>query len=258
MVPNYAILESLISHSVKVGGLLVPANSLESYLGKFSLNLVVKNDDEIFKVSLVGSATPIFYRNQYFLLCSRHQLRGVNPEYISIMFPDGSHVVTSSGVRMFKETELTRQTDEYDVAAFNFSEPVNENPDLKSFFFKFDSSPPDTSNSQIVAFVLSGYPSADQEYEIAERNHIGLVKRIVLAQPGNQPSDPALRLLNYVEELDFAPDGLSGGPVFVVQEVGGEHRAYWAGIQLRSGTKQARILKVSYLQQFLDVFADEI
>lgn len=252
MPMSYDILDGLVSHSVKVGELLVPASSLESHLGRFVLNLVVWNHHETFKVSLVGSAIPIFYRENYFLVCSRHQLKGVDLENVSILYPDGSAAITSSGSRMFNLSDETTISDAYDIAAFNFSEPISQHPYLKGLFYHLQALPPDTMNDNIVAFVLSGFPCADQRYELEEKNHLGLVKRIFVALPDCQPRDRALLRLKHLNELNFDADGLSGGPAFVVQKVENKFHAFLAGMMVRGGKDFSYILKVGFIAAFLD------
>lgn len=188
------------------------------------------------------------------LVCSAHQLRGIELSDVGLLLPDGSKLVTSSGVRTFRVSEHTRTTDAYDVAAFDFSAPASEFPELMKNFFEFDCVPPDTLNTHIMAFVIAGFPSAYQRYELEEKNHLGMVRRIVVAEPDSQPEDPALLRLKFVQELDFDPDGLSGGPVFVVQLVHGECRVFVGGIVLRAGRTHCYILKSGFLWNFLCSF----
>jgi len=247
-------MRGLLEHSVKVDHIFIPGNSLESYLGKFVTNLGVWYNDDVFKLGLVGSATPVLYKDRYFLLCSKHQLKGVNTEDVCLLYPDGSNVVTSSGVRHFNTSEETMTSDAYDLAAFEFTAPVLEHPILKHLFFRFNSLPPDTMTDEIIAFVTAGFPCDDQRYELEERNHIGLVKRILTALPDHQPHDESLLQLKYVRPLDFNPDGLSGGPAFVVQKVDNDFQAFLAGMMVRSGKSHCHILKVGFLKSFLDSF----
>lgn len=249
---SYDVKRGLIEMSVKIGNLLVPAASVESYLGRFVSNLFVWNHDEVYKISLVGSATPIVYREKFFLVCSRHQLRHIETQDVSLLFPDGSTVVTSSGFRSFNSGEETLFSDAFDLAAFDFTAPVLQNPQLQNIFYPLDALPQDTWNKDIIAFILAGFPSDQQQYELADKNHLGLRKNILVAKPTGQPSDTALLDFEYVKELDFNPDGLSGGPVFVVQVVDNQASAFLCGMQLRSGKRNGSFLKVGFIKEFLD------
>lgn len=244
----------MLDHSVDVNGLLVPVNALESYLGRFVTNLVVWNHDETFKISIIGSATPLFYRNRYILVCSKHQMKGVDPEDVCLLYSDGSNVVTSSGYRTFNSHEQSKISDAYDIAAFDFTEPIIEHPDLGKKFYSLSYFPPDTTNDHIVAFVIPGFPSKQQKYQLAEKNHVGFVKHISIALPDGQPEDEALLRLKYLETLSFDPDGLSGAPAYVVQRVYGKFRVFLAGMTVRSGKSLSHILKVGLIRTFLDTF----
>jgi hypothetical protein len=99
---------------------------------------------------------------------------------------------------------------------------------------------PDARNTDIVFAVVAGFPSNDQKYELEEKNHIGKFKRIVVCQPDPSSYDPALLCLRTNEPLGFDPDGMSGGSAFVVQAVGGEFHAYFAGVVVTGGQDRCR------------------
>lgn len=248
------LLDTILETSAIVGSLVVPAKSLESHLGGFASQLTVWTHDDVYKISILGSATGLIHRGRSMLVCSMHQLNDVELSDVCIMLSDGSHVVTSSGSRTFRTGEYTRESDAYDVAAFDFTKPAEEFPELTNPFFRFDLVPPDAPNTNIMAFIVAGYPSADQKYELDEKNHLGIVRRVLVALPDDQPTDHALLKLQFVHELDFDPDGLSGGPAFVVQVVHGECRVYLSGIVLRAGRSHCYVLKSGYLWDFLGSF----
>lgn len=248
------LLTTMLETSARVGSLIVPAASLESYLGRFASQLTVWTHDDIYKISIPGSATGLIHKGRSLLLCSGHQLKGVNLEDVGIMLPDGSSLITSSGSRNFLAADFANETDAYDVAAFKFTEPAVDFPSLTENFFSFDQVPPDTVNTHVLAFIVAGYPSADQKYELEDKNHIGMVRRVVLALPDSQPTDPALLRLKFVEELNFDPDGLSGGPAFVIQWNNRESRVFLGGIVLRAGKTHCNILKSGFIWGFLSSF----
>jgi hypothetical protein len=251
-------LHRVLDTSAWVGSLLVPARSLERHLGGFANSLTVWTHDELYKISLRGSAIGLIYCGKPLLVCSKHQLQDCELSDVGLMLPDGSNLVTSSGSREFKTCEQTQESDAFDVVAFNFSEPYSDFPLLRRSFFSFDSVPPDTHNSSILAFVLAGFPSRDQKYELEDKNHLGNVRRVLVAEPDGQPSDPSLLRLRFVETLDFDPDGLSGGPAFVVQIVGGEAKVFLGGMIVRAGASHCHILKSGFLWQFLSSFVTDL
>ena len=247
-------METILDTSVRVGSLFVPAGSLESHLGKFAHLLTVWAHDDVYKIYLLGSSIGLIHSGRPMLVCSKHQLRDCELSDVGLLLPDGSNLVTSSGSRTFREGEHSRESDAFDLAAFDFSEPASEYPELSKNFFKFQQTPPDTHNSKILAFIVAGFPSQDQKYELAEKNHLGTVRRVLLALPDSQPNDPALLKLKFVRSLEFEPDGLSGGPAFVFQLVGGEPQAFLRGMVVRSGKSHCYILKSEFLWDFLDSF----
>ena len=244
----------MLETSARIGSLIVPAGSLESYLGRFASQLTVWTHDDVYKISIPGSAIGVIHAGRAMLVCSMHQLKDVERSDVSILLPDGSQAITSTGSRTFKLGEHTASSDAYDLAAFDFTEPASEFPALTKNFFKFDYVPPDTTNAHILAFVVAGYPNEDQKYELAEKNHLGMVRRVLVAHPDSQPTDPALLKLKFVRDIDFDPDGFSGGPAFVMQLVDGECRAYLGGMVLRAGKSHCYILKSGYLWEFLCSF----
>lgn len=244
----------MLDTSAQVGSLIVPAGSLESYLGRFASQLTVWAHDDVYKISIPGSAIGLVHSGRTMLVCSKHQLKDVELSDVSILLPDGSLAITSSGSRTFRLGQHTTSSDAYDLAAFDFSEPAYEFPAVSNNFFKFDCVPPDTPNTHIMAFVVAGYPTADQKYELADKNHLGMVRRVLIAVPDSQPADIALLKLKFIRPLDFDPDGLSGGPAFVIQLVDGKCRAYLGGMVLRAGKSHCYILKSGFLWDFLCSF----
>lgn len=125
-------------------------------------------------------------------------------------------------------------------------------------FCHFAEVPPDTASDRIVALIGAGYPSADQNYELHESNHIGLVRRVMLLSVDGQPTDQAILRARTLVPMDFSADGLSGGPVFVVQMVGNGFVAYFAGMILRAGGGFIHFLKSGLIRGALDaVIASE-
>ena len=253
------ILDEVLNASVHLGSLLIPARSLQTVLGKYCQHLYVWTHVEEYKVRLVGTAIPIRYQNRFLLLCSRHQLKDVNPQDVCLMYPDGSLAVSCAGFRAYNYNDevIEEKGDEFDLAVFDFTEPCNEHPKLKNLFFEFRSAPPDCLSNHILALILVGFPSEDQNYDLYENNHIGSVKRNLVALPENQPSDSCLLKAKFIEPIDFNPDGLSGSPVFVIQLSPNKKRrdVYLAGMALRSGQNEFYFIKSGYIESFLNSVA---
>jgi hypothetical protein len=251
--PNTTILGRFADHGVELNGLIIPGRSIESVLARHAFNLVVNNDDETFKVSLVGSATAVRYQGRDILLSTQHQLQGVDQSQVAMLTDSGSHIITSGGRRGY-----TRRgdTDAHDIVAFDFTEPCREWPELRKRFFELRGPPPDGWNTSVLGILLSGYPSRDQAYEVYENNHLGLIRRQVVCLPHSQPSDEAMFTVEAVRPLEDHPDGMSGGSAFVIQLMNGKPTAYFAGIVLQGGRTRFHILKAGVVIAFLEsVFA---
>lgn len=250
------LLDTFAALSVNVNGLIVPGRSIEQVLARHAFNLVVMNDCETFKVSLFGSATAVKFLDRFILLCTGHQLKGVDPKRVSMLKDDGSVLVTSGGVRHYQPS---LDTDAYDIVAFDFTEPVAAHPDLKNRFFDLQEVPPDTLSSNVMAVLLAGYPSNEQLYDLGDNNHLGLVRRHVVCLPERQPSDPVLIQLRAQTPLSSNPDGMSGGSAFAILRLEREQRAFFAGIIVRGGTHNFHVLKSGYVMAFLrSVFEREV
>jgi hypothetical protein len=246
---DITIFDQFAGLSVDINGLIVPGRSIEGVLARHAFNLVVNNNDETYKVSLVGSATAVRRGGREILLSTHHQLRGIEPSQVSMLTDTGSHIITSGGYRGFLPHP---QTDAHDIVAFDFTEPCKDRPELKKCFFDLSRVPPEVQGSDVIAMLLSGYPADDQIYDIYENNHLGLTRRNVVCQPYSQPSDDALLSLRVVRPLEKHPDGMSGGSAFVIRLERGEPHAYFAGIIIRGGRKSFTILKAGVACAFID------
>lgn len=247
--PSDTILGQFLDHSVDLNGVIIPGRFIEHALAQHTFNLVVNNNDETFKISLVGSATAVRYRGREILLTTQHQLRGVDESQVAMLTDSGSHIVTSGGRRGYSAHP---ETDAYDIVAFDFTEPCKDRPQLKKRFFNLTKGPADVLNIHNIAVLLSGYPSAEQTYEIHENNHLGLTRRQIVCLPDSQPSDIALLTVRVRKPLDEHPDGMSGGSAFVIQLIEGRLVAYFAGIIIRGGRESFQILKSGFVMAFLN------
>ncbi|WP_315772945.1 MULTISPECIES: hypothetical protein [unclassified Bradyrhizobium] len=245
------VLGHFAAVGVDVNGLIIPGRQIEGVLARHAFNLVVNNNDETFKISLVGSATAVRRHGREILLTTQHQLRGIDVTQVAMLTETGSHIITSGGVRRYN---LHPETDAYDIVAFDFTEPCKDRPELKKCFFELSKVPPEVLASNVLAMSLTGYPSDDQAYEIHENNHLGLARRQVTCQPHSQPSDAALLTVQVTRPLDTHPDGMSGGSAFAIGMDHGRLHAFFAGIIVRGGREFFTILKAGVVCAFLDSF----
>ena len=245
------LLENLNTF-VSVNGVYLLARDLPRILGHYSFNLFVWAHHETFKVSLLGSATPLLYRGHFLVLCTGHQIKGVAPEDVSMLTDGGEFAVTSSGYSALKINSEGMQYDLQDIVVFNFNSACKEYPTLQQRFFKLGEFPPDCMSNAIVAVLNYGYPSGDQVYELHDKNHIGSCLRATTLKAHRQPPDETLLHLKPLQNLMFDPDGLSGGPNFVVQRSGQDFAAYFAGITVRAGKDNLYMVKSPNIKNLLD------
>ena len=103
------------------------------------------------------------------MLCTRHQLEvldGRPYEDIGLLDKDGQNFCTAGGIRHYHES--LNDVDLHDLVVFDFTEPCQHRPDMTERFFNFDSAPPNVFSDQVIGFVISGYPSNEQDYGINE------------------------------------------------------------------------------------------
>jgi len=246
------VLFESLDTSVSVNGVYVLARDLQSMLGHYSFNLFVWRHDVTFRVSLLGSATPLLYRGHFLVLCTGHQIKEVDPEDVSMLTEDGEFAVTSSGYSAPGIAPEGMQHDLQDIVVFNFNSACEEHPTLQRRFFKLGEFPPDCMSDAVVAVLNYGYPSEDQLYELHDKNHIGSRRRATTLKAHHQPRDETLLHLKPLLKLTFDPDGLSGGPNFVIQRSGKDFTAYFAGITVRAGRDDLYMVKSGHIKGLLD------
>ncbi|WP_139250881.1 hypothetical protein [Palleronia salina] len=169
---------------------------------------------------------------------------------------DCEFAVTSSGYTAPMIGPEGAEHDLQDIVIFNFSDACDEHPKLKHRFFRLGAFPPDCFSDAIVAVLNYGYPSMDQVNELDEKKHIGSLRRSTTLKPYGQPHDPTLLHLKPLKELSFDPDGLSGGPNFVVQSSNDDFQVYFAGITVRAGKHDLYLVKSGFIRRLLDASID--
>lgn len=249
---RYTIQERLL-FSTELNGIKIPVSSLSDALARYVTNLVVMNDDPVYRVSLCGSATPIRFMDRFFLACCYHQLDGRRLEDVGLLSGDGKTFITSGGVRHF----IQKTDSEYsDLVVFDFTEPCRDHIELQTRFYHLKEIPPDAPNVDTLFLQVSGFPSKVQRYELEDKNHLGLIKHKVVCRLDAQSNDHAVLRLKTHETHTVDPDGMSGGSAFTVQVVHGQPKAFLAGVTLRGGRDHFHILKVGYIRGFLRSIID--
>lgn len=252
MKPSDTLIENLQHYSVRLNDVFIPVTSIESVLANSTQHLVAATDHNDFPVSLVGSCVAVNYRDRFLVLCTRHQLSDWSYERISLMIDDGRNAISSSGARFFEKN--INDSDYHDLVAFNFTDPCAEIPRLRNLFFNLSTFPPDTSSDNVVGFIISGFPSAAQNYDLASERKLDVVKVIATCQLDGprQPADEALLRLKPCRPIPFNPDGMSGGPAYVIQLINKQPHAYFAGIVVRANENYVYIVRSGFVRKFLE------
>ena len=243
------LIERVIGRAVRLNGLLIPAEGVDTALARYVQQLCVHFDVKEWPFSLAGSTTLIAYRSRFFAVCCRHQLKGHDLQKACLIVNGGADVITSGGHSMFPEANAT---DFHDLMAFDFTEPCAAGALNPSLFFHFSQLPPDHLVEDVVCIVCAGYPTSAQRYEVDE-GRLGSARCRVLCKPGPDSQDPALKRALVSTPLSFDPDGMSGGSAFVCLDDGGRFEAYFAGVITRGGCDGFYFVKSGAVRRFLDM-----
>ncbi|NKJ77813.1 hypothetical protein [Rhizobium leguminosarum] len=247
------LLDRKIRTSVRVHGLLVPANSLRSRLHVFCQNLVRYTGIEAFPVQLKGSATGLKYRGKKFLVSTAHQLRDVREEEIGVLFLDENTYISSAGYTRYNASVQPAESDAADLCVFDFTEQAEVKASLGRRFFTLQNEDVLHDEDELLGYHAYGCPFGDQTYDVVDNNHVGTVIRSMTCDLEKAASDPALGSCRLLAKMDFDPNGLSGGAVFATVLEGEEIVLKFAGIINRAGGGIIHFIKAKAVQHLLNL-----
>lgn len=242
-----SILTKMLDTSVQLNGLFIPVSSLQDTLSSYTCPLIVDNHNPVYKFGVIGSCVPILYDKNYYLICTRHQIKGRDPQDVGLLDKNGYEFCSSAGIVFYpaiNEVEL------HDLVILKFTQACNDRPEMKERFFPVRY-PPDTRSNDLLFFIASGFPSKEQDYGFADNeNRLGF-KRLALvcclAERDRQPTDETLLCLKTIEESRYDPDGMSGGAVFGIQMVNNIPCAFLHGMMTRAGNGNVYLLKIGHI-----------
>lgn len=246
------IFGNKILGSSKVNGILVPATSLEDCLNRFVSNLAILTDDPNYEIQLPGSSTGVSYRNSKYIVCTLHQIEAFSLERSGILLPSNGSLLLSAGYFYLTSRDPANNDDNYDLIAFDFTDQANKIAGLSGRFFQLSPGGVLEEKEEIVAYLAYGCPSADQRYEVDDRNHVGLVSRSMTCDPIETPFVSSLGECRLASPEKFDMDGLSGGPVFASIASGGDIEVKLAGIINRAGNGSIHFIKAQTVLNLLD------
>jgi hypothetical protein len=239
--------------SINHNGLIIPGRSIESFLAGYCTGLGVWTDNDEYPIYIRGSATLLKYKGRYFLVCTRHQLdQTAKFENVCLMKAHGlgqTECITSGGARWFNSVEVG---DHQQVVIFDFTEPCLDKAELKPMFFDFQGQHPDMPADKIVTFLTYGYPTDHGNFDY-ENGRIEQVRMQILSRFAPAGADTALHIIDPIANLDFDPDGISGGPTFCIVLDGHDgFSVHLAGITVRGSRTRLMVIKAGAVQAMLD------
>lgn len=241
-----------ICGSSRVNGILVHGASLQCSLNRFVINLAIWTEDPHYKIQLVGSAVGIDYCGSKFIVCTKHQIKGLAAERAGILLPHTGSYLSAAGYFFLSNSEQANNDDHYDLIAYDFTDQAHTIAGLSGRFLQINAGGPLAEVEDLVAYHAYGYPSADQQYDLYDENHIGLVIRSMTCDPVE--TSPALPFgkCSLIASDQFDMDGLSGGAVFASIAFGGDMVVKLAGVINRAGNGIIHFIKAKVVCNLLD------
>lgn len=221
--------------SIKVHGIYIPSRELQKRLHEFTQHLVNYTHDEKYQFQFIGSATGLALEGRRVLVATQHQMKGCRPDDIGILRLTKMSYLSSAGVLAIKSRGTSYSNDANDLCAFDYTPAAGDDNELARHFFQLDENSVLREGEKVVGFLAYGCPFDQQVYDIVDRNHVGLVIKSITCQAVKQSSDEKLGSCQSLSDMDFDPNGLSGGPVFATVLLGHEFVLKFAGIINRAG-----------------------
>lgn len=215
---------------VQIGAVWYSAWDLENALHKYCKQIFALTDDAQFPYCLPGSGAAVKFEGRHFLFCCRHQIRGFAPDKIAVPLSREKKIMNASSMRQLAVTDVNRDDDTIDVAAFEYNVEDYGVPNLISEFFPAEDARIWPTGSAQMPFMIFGYPSKRQLYDEAG---IGAWSIEIKAAYDGGTSSPHLQRVVLEKPIDA--DGMSGGPVFYIGGTPGNYFVGFAGIVMRGG-----------------------
>ncbi len=253
------LLEQSALTSIRFGNLLFPRNSLSHTVAKSAEKLAVMNPGERHDVYFPGSATLLRFGDRFWVVCTKHQVEDANLENVSLL-SNAPNLLTSSERYVFLgDHEDARESDEYDLIAFEFTSPVNDGALQSDAFLPILDSGFLQDGDRVVWAMTYGFRTVDQNDTWEDDDELGprmsrydFVKREILCDFQGDASDPSTCLITPKSTEISDMDGMSGGPVFLVTFDGTSYICKFAGINVRGGNGQLRFVKHTVVRRLID------
>ena len=252
------LLGQSVHASIKVHGIYIPSRELQKRLHEFTQHLVNYTHDETYQVQFIGSATGLAFQGRRVLVATQHQMKGCRPDDIGILRLTNMSYLSSAGVLAIKSPFAPYSSDANDLCAFDYTPATGDDTELARHFFQLDENSLLREGDKVIGFLAYGCPFDHQVYDIVDRNHVGLVIKSITCQPVKQSFDEKLGSCQALSDMDFDPNGLSGGPVFATVLLGHEFVLKFAGIINISGGGFVHFIKAGAVVTLLNPGFDQL
>ena len=249
-----SILDDMIEDVVWLNNLVVRSSSLDGILADSCAQLTILTGFEDFPVSLPGSCTLVRYKTRCYLVCTRHQLKGIaESDYDKVClavsaFNGGTNFVTSAGA-VWTDPKLY-DTEYHEICAFDFTEQCAAYPELGRRFISITEQHPDFQLGSVLWATAYGFPASRVNYDFENRN-IDVGRLRISCRFGLKETDSAVHNLSITDNMNMSPDGMSGGPTFFALATGSVTRVHLAGIAVTGGMSNLRIIKAGAVLKML-------
>ena len=144
--------------SVKFGPLYHSPNEINGYVRQSAELLVCLFPECRHELSLRGSATSLRYRDRYWVISTRHQIEPSELELAGILVELPNRYLTSERCVWLGSPD---DSDQYDLFAWEFTEPVREGKLAPSHFLPLLESGYLKDGDNVIGGFVYGYRTAD-------------------------------------------------------------------------------------------------
>ncbi|WP_370222609.1 hypothetical protein [Pararhodobacter marinus] len=248
-----------VASFVRCGDLWISPREIETHISRYSEHLFFYTHFLEWEVSRRGSCFLAGYRGRSFAICTYHQVKNFNPEFIAVQ-GEGEHRYVTAGA-MYWDTRLDSADwdDAIDFAAFDFSQSVGQGLVDRGRFCSWLGSEYLRSKEKVVGAIIVGFADSDQRDDLeddestgSKLTHMLLSKRIFVGEYCGDSYQNEIFLIKYFGDNIGSHNGLSGSPVFLICGDAGDFCVKFGGLVVRAGNGQFHCLKHTAIRRLLD------
>lgn len=248
------VLGSKLATAVRINQLLVPANSITRHLLRYTDPALFHSKGfGKYNMTKAGSLTRLKQSSRYFALITHHQLSTQNYEYdqLTIHNPETQRLVNSEMAIFELESEKSEYN--FDCVLFEFTKPVKAGMLSEHGWYDLTQELTEEKLSKPSGVIAIGYPSHRNEIDY-ETDQYSMAPNSVFGYESTSSLEYRLAF-DPEPEIEFDPQGMSGGPVFGISIENLEPEVFFAGIITNASRKKFHFLsrnRISSLISELD------